>query len=76
MKNKTTAFLLTLVGILGIAGLQYFYLGKYMKGVLWLLTCGLLGLGTFIDLFTISGQVEQLNVNEELKTIRAKAMSK
>jgi len=74
MKNKTTAFILTLIGFLGIAGLQYFYLGKYMKGILWLLTLGILGFGSLIDVFTISGQVEQYNTNEELKTIRAKAL--
>jgi TM2 domain-containing membrane protein YozV len=75
MKNKTTALLLTLIGLIGIAGLQYFYMGKYFKGVLWLFTIGLFGLGTFIDVFTISGQVEQHNTNEELKTIRANALN-
>jgi len=45
-----------------------------MKGILWLLTLGILGFGSLIDVFTISGQVEQYNTNEELKTIRAKAL--
>ena len=74
MKNKTTAFILTLIGLLGIAGLQYFYLNKPLKAILWLLTLGIFGIGTIIDIFTVSGQVEQYNVNEELKTIRAKAL--
>ena len=74
MKNKTTAFILTLIGFIGIAGLQYFYLNKPLKAILWLLTLGVFGIGTIIDIFTVSGQVEQYNVNEELKTIRAKAL--
>jgi TM2 domain-containing membrane protein YozV len=74
MKNKTTTLLLTLVGFLGIAGLQYLYLNKPLKAILWFLTLGMFGIGTVIDVFTISGQVEQYNVNEELKTIRAKAL--
>lgn len=74
MKNKTTAFILTLIGFLGLAGLQYFYLNKPLKAILWLVTFGIFGIGTLIDVFMISGQVEQHNTNEELKTIRAKAL--
>jgi TM2 domain-containing membrane protein YozV len=70
MRSKSTAFLLTLLGIIGIAGIQYFYLGKPMKGLLWLFTVGLLGLGTLIDIFTIGSAVETHNTKIELNTIR------
>ena len=74
MKNKTIAFLLTLVGCVGVAGLQYLYMGKYMKALLWFFTLGMCWVGTIIDLFTITSQVEQHNINKQLETIRAKAM--
>ena len=45
----------------GLFGVHYFYMGKPGVGVLYLLTGGLLGVGWFIDLFTIKGQVERLN---------------
>lgn len=45
----------------GLFGVHYFYMGKPGVGVLYLLTGGLLGVGWFIDLFTIKGQVERMN---------------
>lgn len=45
----------------GLFGVHYFYMGKPGVGVLYLLTGGLLGVGWFVDLFTIKGQVERLN---------------
>jgi len=74
MKSKSTAFLLTLLGIIGIAGLQYLYLGKPLKGLLWFFTLGVFGFGTLIDIFTIGSAAEAYNVNVELKSIRAKAL--
>lgn len=53
------AYLLWL--LLGLLGAHYFYMGKIGMGVLWLLTGGLLGVGWFIDLFTLKGQVDRLN---------------
>jgi TM2 domain-containing membrane protein YozV len=76
MKSKSTAFLLTLLGIIGIAGIQYFYLGKPMKGLLWLFTIGLLGLGTLIDIFTIGTAVETHNTKIELKQIRNNGLNR
>jgi len=70
MKNKTTAFLLTLLGFIGIAGLQYLYLGKITKFLLWFFTLGIFGLGTLIDFFTIGSAVEAHNIKQELKTYR------
>jgi len=74
MKNKTTAFILTLLGFFGIAGLQYLYLGNVTKFLLWFFTLGIFGLGTLIDIFTIGSAVENNNINIELKTIRTKAL--
>ncbi|SDC07801.1 hypothetical protein GA0111570_1198 [Raineyella antarctica] len=55
--------LLTAVGLLGVAGLQYFYIGKIGKGVGYLLTAGWFGIGTIVSFFTISDEV--LRTNEE-----------
>ena len=76
MKSKSTAFLLTLLGIIGIAGLQYLYLGKPLKGLLWFFTLGVFGFGTLIDIFTIGSAAEAYNTKVELKTIRTKALEK
>jgi len=74
MKSKSTALLLTLPGIIGIAGLQYLYLGKPLKALLWFFTLGIFGFGTLIDIFTIGSVAEAHNTKIELKTIRTKAL--
>ena len=48
-KDETTILLLTLVGLLGIAGIQRFVLGHIGLGVLFLLTGGLCLIGTIVD---------------------------
>lgn len=75
MKNKTTAYLLWLISGLGWLGFHQHYLGKHLKGLLYPFTGGLFVIGAVLDLFTLGSQVEQYNTNEELKTIRANAMS-
>lgn len=37
------------------------YLGRWITGIIWLLTGGLLFIGQLIDLFLIPGMVEQEN---------------
>ena len=76
MKSKGTAFLLTLLGVILVAGLQHIYMGKILKGLLWLFTLGVFGIGTLIDIFTIGSQVDNYNTQIELKTIRANALNK
>lgn len=61
MKDKTTALILTCIGFVGFAGIQWFYLKKPLKGLLWLFTGGLFVVGTIYDLVTISDKVEQMN---------------
>ncbi len=61
MKDKTIAYLLWAGALLGLAGLQRIYVGKYGTGFLYLFTWGLFGIGQFIDLFTIPDMVEDAN---------------
>ncbi len=61
MKDKTVAYLLWAGALLGLAGLQRIYVGKYGTGFLYLFTWGLFGVGQFIDLFTIPDMVEDAN---------------
>ena len=75
MKSKGTAYLLWLISIFGWLGFHHFYLGKIIKGILWILTGGFFGIGSLIDLFTLGGAVENYNTKEELKTIRAATLS-
>ncbi|MGV8885593.1 MAG: TM2 domain-containing protein [Microbacteriaceae bacterium] len=60
-KDVGTAYLFWLASFVLVCGLQHFYLGKIARGVIWLLTAGLFGVGTIIDLFTLRGQVRDIN---------------
>lgn len=60
-KSTGTAYALMLFTLIGVAGVQHFYLGKIGRGVLWLLTLGLFGIGTIIDLFTLPSQTKTIN---------------
>jgi len=60
-KDEGLALVLTIVGFFFVAGLQYFYLGKIVTGILFLLTLGFLYVGTIISLFTIRGETRRVN---------------
>lgn len=61
LKDTGIAYLCWLTTFIFVAGIQHFYLGRPVKGVIWLLTWGLLGVGTLIDLFTLPSQVRKIN---------------
>ena len=60
-KEAGIAYALMLFTLIGVAGVQHFYMGKIARGIIWLLTFGLLGIGTIIDIFTLPGQIRKVN---------------
>lgn len=50
-KSRLTTLLLCL--FVGSLGIHRFYVGKTGTGILWLLTLGLCGIGTLVDLIMI-----------------------
>ncbi|TLF47786.1 TM2 domain-containing protein [Halomonas urmiana] len=53
--NYTLAWLL--LTFLGVFGIHRFYLGKWLTGILYLLTFGLCGLGVLYDFWTLNDQI-------------------
>jgi TM2 domain-containing membrane protein YozV len=68
MKSKTTAYALLI--LFGWIGAHQFYLGKTGKGIFYLLTGGGFIVFSLIDLFTLGGQVDNVNTKKELKELR------
>ena len=51
--SRDMVMFLCIVGFLGLSGLHRFYVGRWKGGVLFLLTGGIFGIGTIIDLVKI-----------------------
>lgn len=60
-KYASTAYVLWFFSIFGLLGFHRHYLGKYGTGCLWMFTCGCFGIGAFVDLLTLSNQVNSHN---------------
>lgn len=54
-----------LLTFLGVFGLHRFYMGKWLTGLLYLLTFGCLGIGVFYDFWTLNGQVSEMNQTQK-----------
>lgn len=65
MKDKSLAYVLWLACLIGLFGIHRMYLGRWITGIIWLLTGGLLLIGQIIDLFLIPGMVERENWEAE-----------
>lgn len=59
--NKDYRVSWILLTFLGIFGIHRFYLGKWITGLIWLLTGGLLLLGLLYDLWTLNEQIDEVN---------------
>jgi len=53
-----------LLVFLGAFGVHRMYMGKWITGIIYLFTFGLLGLGFLYDLWTLNGQVDEINYME------------
>ncbi len=62
MKSKATAYILWCAWLLGFGGIHRIYCGKYLSGIIWLFTWGLLGFGQVVDLALIPGMVDERNL--------------
>lgn len=60
-KRVGVAYAFMLFSLVGVCGIQHFYLGKIGRGILWLLTVGLFGIGTIVDIFTLPSQTKTIN---------------
>lgn len=61
MKSTGTSYLLWLLCFVGFCGIHRFYNGKIITGLIWLFTGGLFLIGQIVDLFLISGMVDDAN---------------
>jgi TM2 domain-containing membrane protein YozV len=57
--NYSVAWIL--LTFLGLFGVHRMYMGKWLTGILYLLTAGLVGLGYLYDYWTLNGQVDEQN---------------
>jgi len=57
--NYSVAWIL--LTFLGLFGVHRFYLGKWLTGLLYLCTAGLLGLGYLYDFWTLNSQISEIH---------------
>ena len=61
MRNTGLAYVFWCLCLVGVCGIQRFYAGKWVTGIIWLLTGGLLLVGQIIDLLLIPRMIERAN---------------
>lgn len=59
--NYTVAWVL--LAFLGLLGAHRFYMGKWVTGIVYLCTAGLLGLGYLYDFWTLNDQITVVNAS-------------
>ena len=53
-----------LLTFLGLFGVHRMYMGKWVTGIIYLLTAGLLGIGYLYDFWTLNEQITVVNASE------------
>ena len=54
-----------LLAFFGLLGLHRIYMGKWLTGILYLLTAGLFGIGYLYDFWTLNDQITVINASTE-----------
>jgi TM2 domain-containing membrane protein YozV len=65
-RNIGLAYLLWLPCLFGACGIHRFYSGRYISGVIWLMTGGLCGFGQVVDLLFIPRMIEDHNEGRKI----------
>lgn len=66
MKSTAITYLLWFLGGFGVLGLHRFYLGRWVTGLIWLLTGGVFIIGAIVDIFLIPELVRVENLSRTL----------
>lgn len=69
-KDPQTILLLTLIGFLGVAGVQRFYVDHIGLGLLYLLTAGICFIGTIIDIVSYKSIAFEYNQRQAYEIAR------
>jgi TM2 domain-containing membrane protein YozV len=61
-KSTEIAYLLWLLCLVGLCGVHRFYAGRWVTGIIWLLTGGCLLIGQIVDLFLVPNMIRISNL--------------
>ncbi len=63
--NYSLAWILLVIPFFGFFGLHRMYMGKWITGLIYMCTAGLLGFGVLYDFWTLNGQIDEINRQED-----------
>lgn len=69
-RSEQDILLFTLIGFIGIAGIQRFMVGQIGFGIIYLVTCGLCFIGTIVDLINYKQIAENYNNTAALESMQ------
>ena len=70
MRSTGISYLLWCLSFVGFCGIHRFYNGKWITGLIWFFTGGLLLIGQIIDLVLIPAMTHRANYKERLQYAR------
>jgi TM2 domain-containing membrane protein YozV len=71
MRSSGISYLLWLLSFVGFFGIHRFYNGKWITGLIWFFTGGLLLIGQIIDLVLIPTMTQRANFKTRVEFVKA-----